>query len=390
MGPADHDGPRAFRRRRIMPKHHRQRNVERRRAGRFAPELCAAAFMLGLFGASAAAQTAPDILLYSGADREQKLIDGAKQEGQVVLYSAMIVNQALRPLTEAFETKYPFLKLTYWRADSEEIIAKLNAEIRADNLVADVVESAGVGELVEQSHLGDRFSSPMFAELPQKYLSPDGVWAATRLNYFSIAYNTNLVAAESVPKTYDALLDPQWTGKIAWRIASPTGTELFLTNLRLAWGEEKAMDYFRRLAAQKIVNFGSGSARTLVDRVIAGEYPIALNIFAHHPLISRAKGASVNSQLMDPEPSVATMMIVPKGVHHPYAAMLLADFILSSEGQQILANAAYFPVRSDVSVKPLLEPVVPSLAHVPENFIPPKEFNQYDQSSEKIFEDLFR
>ena len=42
-----------------------------------------------------------------------------------------------------------------------------------------------------------------------------------------------------------------------------------------------------------MINFGSGSARTLVDRVIAGEFPIALNIFAHHPLISKAKGAPV-------------------------------------------------------------------------------------------------
>ena len=40
------------------------------------------------------------------------------------------------------------------------------------------------------------------------------------------------------------------------------------------------------------------TARTLVDRVVAGEYAIALNIFAHHPLISKAKGAPVNSKLV--------------------------------------------------------------------------------------------
>ena len=65
------------------------------------------------------------------------------------------------------------------------------------------------------------------------------------------------------------------------------------------------MAYFKKLAEQKIINFASGSARTLVDRVIAGEYPIAINIYAHHPLISAGKGAPVNSQLMDPVPSAA-------------------------------------------------------------------------------------
>ena len=100
---------------------------------------------------------------------------------------------------------------------------------------------------------------------------------------------------------------------MAWRIGSSTGTPLFLTNLRLAWGEDKAMAYFDKLKDQKIVNFGAGSARTLVDRVIAGEYAIALNIFAHHPLISKGKGAPVNSQLMDPVASTAATMSVVKG-----------------------------------------------------------------------------
>src|SRR6516225_11890812 len=74
------------------------------------------------------AQDAADILRYRGADREQKLIDGAKREGQVVIYSAMIVNQALRPLADSFGKKYPLLKLTYWRADSEDIMQKISAE----------------------------------------------------------------------------------------------------------------------------------------------------------------------------------------------------------------------------------------------------------------------
>ena len=90
------------------------------------------------------------------------------------------------------------------------------------------------------------------------------------------------------------------------------------------------------------------AARTLVDRVIAGEYPIALNIYAHHPLISAGKGAPVNAQLMNPVPSVAGVAAVIKGTRHPHAAMLLLDFILSKEGQKIMASAEYFPAHPDV------------------------------------------
>ena len=81
------------------------------------------------------ALTPEEALNYRGPDREQKLIEGARKEGQVVLYSALIVNQMLRPLTAGFMKKYPFLKMTYYRADSEELLAKLSAEI--DLLVRD-------------------------------------------------------------------------------------------------------------------------------------------------------------------------------------------------------------------------------------------------------------
>ena len=51
---------------------------------------------------------------------------------------------------------------------------------------------------------------------------------------------------------------------------------------------------------------------------------------------------------MDPVAVTAATMGVVKGLHHPYAAMLLVDYILSKEGQQILANAEYFPADPDV------------------------------------------
>jgi ABC-type Fe3+ transport system substrate-binding protein len=339
---------------------------------------------------AALAQSPQDILLYSGPDREQRLIEGAKKEGQVVIYAALIVNQAMRPIAEGFGKKYPFIKLGTWRADSEDIVQKAAAEVRANNIVADLIEGTGAGEEAVEANIVQPYYSPAVAGFAEAYRNPAGLWAPTRLSYYSIAYNTKLVPPDKVPKSYDDLLNPQWKGKMAWRIGSATGTPLFLTNLRLAWGDEKASAYFDRLKDQKIVNFGAGSARTLVDRVIAGEYAIALNIFAHHPLISKGKGAPVNSQLMDPVASTAATMSVVKGLHHPYAAMLLADYILSKEGQGILARAEYFPVDPDVAPLPTLAPVVPRIAGVPENFVGPDKLIKYTTGSEDIFQKLFR
>jgi iron(III) transport system substrate-binding protein len=339
---------------------------------------------------TASAQGRADILLYQGPDREQKLIEGAKKEGQVVIYSAMIVNQALRPIAEKFARKYPFIKLTYWRADSEDITAKLSAEVRANNVVADVFEGTGVGEQAVQAGLTLPYYTPAISAYPETYRDLTGMWTPTRLSYYSIAYNTKMVPASKVPKSYEELLDPQWKGKMSWRIGSASGTPLFITNLRLAWGEEKAKAYLQKLKEQNIVNFGAGSARTLVDRVIAGEYAIALNIFAHHPLISKAKGAPVNSQLLDPVASTAATMGVVKGLRHTHAALLLIDFILSKDGQEILLGAEYFPADPQVAPSPMLASVVPKTAGMPENFVGPDKLMKYTDSSEAIFRRVFR
>jgi ABC-type Fe3+ transport system substrate-binding protein len=351
------------------------------------PAIAAAALT---WAGAACAQNPADVLLYSGPDREQKLIEGAKKEGQVVIYAALIQNQAMRPIADGFGKKYPFVKLTTWRADSEDIVQKTSAEVRANNVVADVIEGTGTGEEAVAANIVQPYYAPAVAGFAAQYRNPAGLWAPTRLSYYGIAYNTKMLPPDQVPKSYDDLLDPRLKGKMAWRIGSSTGTPLFLTNLRLAWGEPRATAYFNKLKDQKIVNFGAGSARTLVDRVIAGEYAIALNIFAHHPLISKGKGAPVNSLLMDPVASTAATMSVVKGLHHPFAAMLLTDYILSKEGQGILARAEYFPVDQDVAPLPSMAAVVPRTAGLAENFVGPDQLMKYTDSSEEIFQKLFR
>jgi iron(III) transport system substrate-binding protein len=330
------------------------------------------------------------ILTYTGSDRTERLIAGAKQEGQVTYYSAMIVNQALRPLTAAFQKKYPFIKMTYWRADSEDIQTRMLAEIRAGKPVVNIAEGTGIGELAVRSGLAQEVWSPELAGIPEYMRDRRRLWVPTRMSYFGIAYNTRLVPAGTAPKTYEDLLDPKWKGKMVWPLLTHIGAPLFVTNLRLTWGEDKALAYLKKLRTQNIVNFGAGNPRTLVDRVIAGEYPIAIQIFAHHPLISAGKRAPVAAQLLPPVASAPGTLVIPKGARNPHTALLLVDFLLSKEGQQILAGAEYLPVRSDVDPLPQIAPIVPARAGVEENFVTPENLNSYTERSAKIVEELFR
>ena len=328
-------------------------------------------------------------LSYTGLDRQEMLVNGARAEGEVVFYSAMIVNQALRPISEAFMKKYPFIKLTYWRAESAGIFTKLAAEARAGKVVADVVEGTGVGESVIQAGLAQPYLTPAIEGIPIRYHDPDRTWTATRRSFFGAAYNTKLTPVSETPKTYQDLLDPRWRGRLAWHAGSASGADLFVTNLRMSWGDERTRDYLRQLSDQKVASLSGSSARSLVDRVIAGEFSLGLNIFAHHPLISQAKGAPTSSILMDPVAATVGTMIVPKGIKHPHAAMLLVDFILSREGQSILAEAGYFPTRKDVPTRADIAPITHALAGMSENFVSPDNLVKYTHASEEMIGELF-
>lgn len=348
------------------------------------------AVTLGLNGPSAAqTRTQEQIGMLSGPDRQQILEAGARKEGKVTIYSGMIVDQALRPMIESFMQKYPYIKAEFWRADSNKIVQKLLAEARAKAITGDVGESTSLSEPLIKAGVVMPFKSPQLDVYPKDYTDPRNLWGATRLSYFGAAYNTKIVAAADVPKSYDDLLDPKWKGKIAWRDGSDSGSSLFVTNILMLMGEQKGEAYLKQLATQNIVNF-TGSARTLVNRVIEGEYPLALNIFLHHPVISAQKGAPVAALPLEPVPSLNGTVLFIKGSKNPHAAMLLIDFILSEEGQKNFEAADYFPAHPNVKTNPILESIIPKKAGLKENFITPEKLFDLNDKSEALLKKYFK
>src|SRR2546428_4899713 len=94
----------------------------------FRRRLLFCALAAGACGAGAAdPRTNREIYLYQGADREARLVERAKQEGPVVLYSTMTVQDG-RVLAAAFERKYG-VKVTHWRGSSGKILPRTPAGI---------------------------------------------------------------------------------------------------------------------------------------------------------------------------------------------------------------------------------------------------------------------
>ena len=195
--------------------------------------------------------------------------------------------------------------------------------------------------------------------------------------------------AAQAPKTYEDLLDAKWRGKLAWNDTTDSGAPLFISNLIQSWGEDKTVDYVKKLAKQKPVNF-DGSARALVNRVIEGEYPISLNIQLQHPLISAHAGAPVAPLLMDPVAIMCSGMMLVKGAKHPHAAMLFVDFMVGKDGQQVLRDHEYLTVNPKVPPLAELQPIVPHLHGYKETFIRSEVMYKLNAKSESLLSEYFQ
>lgn len=351
--------------------------------------VCIAVAAAGV-GSSARALTAEEILAYKGADRQRLLEEGAQAEGALVIYSGMIVNQLLRPLTEAFEKEYPFIKVRYWRGDSNQVIVKVYAEMQANALEADLVEGSGMSGTIGGSKIVLPFYSPALAALPKEDIAADGTWVATRFRYIGLGYNTNFIAKADAPKSYDDLLDARWKGKMAWHVGSDaSGALVTITTLLATWGEPKTDAYLAALAKQDIAPL-SVSNRQVVDQVILGEYWIGLGISAHHPIISAGRGAPSDTVLFDPVPSLSDGIQVLKGVKHPHAAMLFVDFILSTQAQRMLQRAEYFPSNPNVDPAPSLRMIVPRNAGLAALVLTPERLEELTPKSVELYKRHFR
>ena len=278
---------------------------------------------------AAAAQSPQSIYAYRGADRDARLLAGAKREGTLTLYTSMQLVDS-QPLTEAFEKKYG-VKVKIFRASGEKLAQRVVTESRGGRHDVDVVETDGAQvEILHREKQLAPFFSPAVGDIPPAIVPPHHEYVPTRLTMYVFAYNTQRVKPAEVPRTYDDLLDPRWAGRfgieaedVAWFAATVK-----------AMGEEKGLAYFRKLAALK-PSLRNGHT-LLAELVAAGEIDAALDAHVQGVARLKAKGAPIEWKPLAPAFGQPSSVGVAREAPHPHAALLFTDFILSREGQEII------------------------------------------------------
>lgn len=277
-----------------------------------------------------------DIYMSQGPDRDRQLVERAKKEGSVAVYSTLTVGDA-KALAEGFEKKYG-IKVLAWRGGSEKIVQRALTEARAGRFEADVFEMNGPQmEILYREKLLEEFHSPVFKDIPPAAFPKHRHYVADRFVFFVMAYNTNLVKASEVPATYEHVLDPKWRGKVAIEAADV----VWFAAVARAMGEEKGLAYFRKLAAMK------PEVRTshilLAELVAAGEIPLTLTAYNNNVETLKKKGAPIEWKPLQPAFGRPSSIGLARNAPRPHAALLFAEFVLSKEGQEILRSANRVP-----------------------------------------------
>jgi iron(III) transport system substrate-binding protein len=302
--------------------------------------IAVAAFAASVAFAQSAAKN-EELYKYRGADRDARLMERAKQEGTVSLYTSLAPTES-KPLAEAFEKKYG-VKVDLWRALSDKVLQRAVSESQANRHTMDVVETNGPEmEAIAQEKVLAEVYSPYLADLPEGGIPPHRLWYPDRLNFFVVGYNTDKVKRSEIPATYEGFLDPKWKGRIG---LEATDSE-WMAALVKKWGEAKGMDYFRKLAAMK-PDMRKGHV-LLAQLVATGEVPVGLTMYNANIESLKKKGAPIDLVPVQPVIARPQGIGVAKNAPHPAAALLFVDFVLSPEGQKLYESMGRVPASTKV------------------------------------------
>ena len=291
---------------------------------------------------------------WSPAERQQRIVDGAKKENGLVWYSSTTAEDALA-LTKKFHEQHPSIQIQHFRSSSEKLLERILAESRANAFKADIVSLPELElSIMIKRKLLARYQPVENSLYPAETKDPGGYWTGLYTSAWVPAHNTKMVSKDAAPKSYKGLLNPKWKGGIAMDNEPYNWFIISLRYLERRDGKEVALDFMKKLAAQQI-EWRKG--HSLIGQLMAaGEFPLAAELQVHTVERAKAQGAPVEWSVLDgviPISKVAAA-ITSTGAN-VYTSALFYDFLLSRPGMETIRASRRIPTRPDVTV-PYLKP----------------------------------
>ena len=275
-------------------------------------------------------------------ERQQRLYELAKSEGEAVIYANMDVS-AMKPLTDGFMKRYPGTKAASVHFSGAAIITRLDVEARAGKPVSDVVLSGQLGVLaLIEKKIAMRYRSPEREFFRDGLKDKDGLWTAYMTNVMVSAYNTRQIKKEEAPRTVEDLLKPRWKGKLTMDSQSYVWFGTMLQYL----GEEAGLRFMRQLNEQNISH--QRGRRLMTQLVAAGEFDMAVETNLNSVLTLNKQGAPLSFAPIQPYFLSPSLVFMSANAPRPYTGALFIDYLLSEDGQKIVVTTNRMPAHAKV------------------------------------------
>ena len=266
------------------------------------------------------------------------------QAGEKLMVYTSMKESLIGKLRDAFAKKHPEVAFDYYSAGAGKLMAKVAAERQSGRLTVDVLWHSEVPDFFQLKKEGawENYVSPEAKTVESTVKDPEGAFTPARLGTLGLAYNTKKITAP--PKSWEDMLDVRF--KDGFAIANPalSGTAMMsvalLTNT-FGW------EYIEKLKKNG-AKIGAGSGQ-VVDDTASGDFKASLA--PDYIAIDKIKKGA-NMGLAYPK----EMLVVPspiaifKGTPNLKAAQKFVDFLLSKDGQTIVASEGTLPIRADVTV----------------------------------------
>jgi ABC-type Fe3+ transport system substrate-binding protein len=262
----------------------------------------------------------------------EEIVRLAEKEGKVRIGSALDRDEEAL-VFQGFIQKYPKIKIETTRITGSDSRERIFTEGLAGVVEYDVTDVSS--EVQEKFIKAGLLAGPfqwrgLFPNIDDKQISPSGHLVAVGWSTHMIAYNSSVVPPDRVPKKWEDCLDPYWKGKFVVDTRPKS-----LTGLATAWGEEKILDFAAKLKNNQPV-WKRGQTEALTQ-LAAGEYAMICGSYYQslHRLTRRDPKTKLAVSFPPEVPaSVGEALAVLKGGNNPNAAILLAGWLASPEGQK--------------------------------------------------------
>jgi iron(III) transport system substrate-binding protein len=276
----------------------------------------------------------------------KELIAAAAKEGQLVINAGISDSTSITALEAAFELRYPKIKLSVATGNSESLEERFLADHTAGNQQVDV-EISTKRKFIERA-LKDKAAQPLDQTIPGIFNTwPKGIWrweseyGTSGIPFYrplGIAYNTDLVKGNLVPRQYKDLANPAFKGHLLGLDPEASSTFASVWKHIMQTVDESTM---RAIGNNLIKNPLYSDIQVGAQALGAGGGMVIMEMGRNVAVTMHQNGAPVEGVMPDSVTGPQYGFGVATDSPHPNAAKIFAYWLYSADGQWSMNCSAY-------------------------------------------------